>query len=353
MTVRMAGRVLQSAMLTESARHVLAFINGGPQWLEWAIGTLHASYDFRDEVDLLMAVQSAIHGSPLILLPRLGLLVSPLKLMSLPAPDLRTLAHAEAGGDGAPRDAALNATLHANGLCTQHLLANAAAMLSSLGVGTAPVFQAMGLKAQLAVVALQQDFASSPSPSKEAAIFAAARAQSASEFVDYFRACISYWTASPATSVDAGSRAEAMAAAIDTLLPLTFAALDCPQVNGFVEAAELNTAIRNWLAAGRSVGFARSSLAIQQIIENGGYAGQTGARAKELVRDYIGSTQQALSVHNITMRKVEQDGETWLFQANSAAGQTDIELHHTGVISLRRFSRAGAQFAAALSDAAV
>ncbi|UYY78423.1 hypothetical protein [Sphingomonas sp. R1] len=352
MTVRMASRVLQSATLSESGRQVLAFIKGGPQWLEWAIGTLHASYDFRDEVDLLMAVQSAIHGSPFILLPRLSLLVSPLKLMSVPAPDLRTLAHAEAGGDGAPRDAALNATLNANGLCTQRMLADGAAMLSTLGVGTAPAFQAMGLEDQLAIVALQQDLASSASLNKEAATFAAARAQSASEFVDYFRACISYWAASAATFADTESRAEAIAAAVDTLLPLTFAALDCPQVDGFVGAAELNTAIRNWLATGQSVGFTRSSLAMQQIIENGGYAGQKGAQAEKLLRDYIGSAQQALSVHNITKGRVEQNGQTWLFHTNSAAGQTDIELDRTGVISLRRFSRAGAQFVAALSDAA-
>lgn len=337
MTVSVASRLFRTSGLSEGGRLVLGFIEGGPQWLEWAMTDHQARYHFADESALVAAVQSGIHGTPFTLLPRLCLLVSPVKLMAMSVDDLRTLARAEAGGDGAPSDVDLAALLDAHGLATQQVLADAVALPGSLGVGSAPLFQAMGLDAQLALLALQREPAAIGGLSKEAARFASARAENPFEFADYYRGCLAYWAAATPKSAGAEDRAAAMGAAVDTLMPLTFPALDCPSVQGLVAPWEVNAAISEWLLMGRRIGFARSSLAIQQIIANGGYTGQTGQQAAAVVRDYLSRAQLLLNASEVGKGKLGQDGATCVFHVESATDQADIELGPTGIITLRRF----------------
>src|ERR1700730_15129018 len=102
MTVSVANRLIGGPNnLSELGALVLAFIDGGTEWLKWAAGAASASYDFPDETAMLAQVQQKLHGSPTTLLPNLQLLVSPVKLMALSPADLRRMAKAEAGDTGA------------------------------------------------------------------------------------------------------------------------------------------------------------------------------------------------------------------------------------------------------------
>lgn len=338
MTVSVASRLYRPAGLSEVGRLVLGFIDGGPQWLDLAMTDQQARYHFKDESALVAAVQIGVHGTPFLLMHRLALMVSPIKLMTMSVADLRTLARVEAGLDPAPAPAELAAILRAHGLATQADLARAAALPAALGVADAPVFQAMGLDAQLMLLALQND-AGIPTGglNGEAASFAAARAQSPAEFTDYYRACLAYWAAVLPAPNTAEQRASAATSAIDTLMPLTFNALDCPSVEGLVAPWEVNAAISEWLLMNRQIGFASSSLAVQQIIANGGYTGQTGSDAAVLVRNYLGRAQLLLNATEVGQGLLGQDGATCLFHIASGGEQADIELGSTGIITLRRF----------------
>jgi len=355
MAVSVGNRVLHRAGLSEVARLVLGLIDGGAQWLDWAMTDVQTRYHFRDENALLAAVQSGVHGSPLMLLPRLGLLVSPAKLMTLSAADLRLLARVEMSGEGAASDTALKASLDANGIVTQQALADGVALSFQLGVGTAPVFQAMGLNEQLALLELQRDLATQqdvdPSSSfhKEAASFAAARAQNPFQFVDYFRTCLVYWQVGTSSSTHTDGRADAMVAAMGTLMPLTFVALDGPSVQDLSDPQGVIAAIQNCLMMGRSIGFSRSSLVLQQVITNGGYAGQTGEQAETLVHNFLARAQSLLSASEVAMGQLGQDGATRLFRVETATDRADVELSPTGVITLRSFGATAAGSHAATS----
>ena len=96
MPVSVANKLIDGLYgLSELGAQVLAFIDGGTQWLKWAASAASASYDFPDETAMLAQLQQKLHGSPTTLLPTVGLLVSPAKLMTFSLTDLRALTSAE------------------------------------------------------------------------------------------------------------------------------------------------------------------------------------------------------------------------------------------------------------------
>ena len=155
MTVSIANRIVSSpAGISELGRLALGFVDGGTQWLDWAIHDAGARYHFADESAFLAGVQTGLHGSPFALLPTLGLMVSPVKLMTISAADLRTLATAEAGGKGASVPAQVKRILRAHGLVTQADLAGVQPFLDGLKVAAAPVFHGTGFGDRLALLEL-------------------------------------------------------------------------------------------------------------------------------------------------------------------------------------------------------
>ncbi|MEI9926888.1 MAG: hypothetical protein WDN44_03250 [Sphingomonas sp.] len=288
MTVSVANQLYRPSGLSEQGRLVLSLIDGGIQWLDWAMQDQQARYQFSDEGALVAGVQAGLHASRLLLLPRTGLAVSPVKLMTLSTADLRTLAQAETGDPARAADAA--PVLAAQGLVTHDNLAAVPVFLQNLQVADAPLFQAMGLDDRFPVLALRNDPdytapIGSPLP-REAAAFAVAQARTPQEFVDYYRVYLR--RAALGTPADTPEQRAARAQqALDTLLPLSFGALDAPGVDGLVPPWEVVAAIREWLLTGRQIGFSRASLVVQQVVANAGYADQAGDDAAALVRDYL------------------------------------------------------------------
>src|SRR5262249_38179281 len=148
----------------------------GNEWLSWAAAHPSARYDFADEAQLVSSVQVGLHASPLALLPRIGLLVSPVKLMTLPAADLRTLANADQGATGSVVEHQTERILREHGLLTAGDLATVTKFLADVEIASAPVVSALGLDARIAIYNLVDasygDAAQQSEVQKEAAAFA-------------------------------------------------------------------------------------------------------------------------------------------------------------------------------------
>jgi hypothetical protein len=341
MTVSVANTLYRPSGLSELGRLVLAFIDGGRQWVDWAMADPQARYTFADEVALVVGVQTGLHGTPFVLLPRTGVVVSPAKLMATGMADLRVLAQAEATTGTPPTPSDLAAVLATNGLVTAAQFAEGTAFLARLGLGDSPAFQLPTLEDRLAVRTLALDVEATPPPAgllAEAAAFGAVQGHPPLEFVDYTRAYLAFATRTGAPTT-AAARAAAMQGALDTLLPLSFAALDCPSVPGLVAPWEVRAAIAEWLMMGRQVGFARASLAVQQIVAHAGYAGQTGLSAQQLVREYRSRAQALLSDPDLGRGRLGQDGASCRFDVASPTDAATIELGATGIITLVRLAR--------------
>ncbi|KAB7772154.1 hypothetical protein [Xanthomonas maliensis] len=337
MSVSIAGRLISMpTMLSTLGRQCLAFIDGGTQWLAWAIQSPAGRYDFPDESSMLDEVQQGLHGSRLALLPQLELKVSPLKLMTLSPTDLSTLAQGEAGDTGSVVKAQLQRIFRDNALFTASDLAAGHSLLTQLKVDSAPVFQSLDLEESLA---LRQLAAEAPPPEvtpalqQEAAAFAIEQARTPLEFCDYYR----FYLACTATIAAADQRAHAAASALQTLLPLLFNTLDCPQVAGLPSPNEVERSVAEWLARGRQIGFARLSLAAQQIVQHTRYQGDAGSEAaNDAIQLYLQSAQAFLAANRPTRGVLGQDGNTCVFsmQNDTLAGLLQV---NGGVISLRDF----------------
>ncbi|UXH76129.1 hypothetical protein [Roseateles amylovorans] len=358
MPVSVAGRPIQQpGALSELGRLSLAFVDGGPEWLQWAAATPSVRYDFPDESTLLAQVQLGLHGSPLALLPNLALMVSPIKLMSLGHTDLLVLAKAEGGNDSPLLSTQVTRILDDQQLLTQVDLMAPQTWLKDLGVDGAPVLQANDLGDRIALVRLMRDplLAASVGSeagdlTQEAATFAVQQARTPQEFADYLRFYLALVTKAGAPSQGPSQRLDRVTQAMRTLLPLFFGALDCPQVSGLPSPEEVGRAVAAWLSSGKQVGFSRLSEAVLQVALNTRFLNETGTDARQLVEVYLNAAQGLLGAVKIRNGLLGQDGSTCVFDVQSSDQQAELQLSANGIISLREFGLLNAAKPAPVSD---
>lgn len=332
MTVSVANRLYQRQSASEIARLVLAFIDGGVAWLEWATQDPTHHYHFRDEAEMVAGVQSGLHGTPILLLPRLGLSVGPVKLLAIGAADLRRLARAESGAIPPPVD-----LLNSHDLACGAEFEQIPLLLTALGVAGAPVFQTRSLTDSVQLLKLLRGVDAMAPLTGEATRFALANANAIPEFGDYLRFYIDCVRALDLGAAKPDTRAAAIEAAVATLLPAVFGALDGPEVDGLVPPREVEAVIREWLMKGRQVGFARASLAVQQIVANGGYAGQSGGELAKLVQLFVARAQRLLSAAKVGPGRLAQDGATCTVAFAANGDTADVEISSAGRITISRF----------------
>ncbi|GKT14918.1 hypothetical protein AVHY2522_06345 [Acidovorax sp. SUPP2522] len=343
MSISVAGRQLQnSSALSESGRHALAFVDGGPQWLDWAIASPGAHYHFPDETALLDGTQKGLHGSPMALLPGLGLAVSPVKLMTLGLSDLRTLALAEAGDASPAVVAQVQRVLQEHRLLTAADLRNAQAFLASLGVAGAPVFQCIDFMDWVALCELPGGSFGGPAPSQplqsEAAKFGVDQARTPREFADYYRVYLHLAAHLPELAqASAAQRSEAAQAALYALLPALLGALDGPVLSAVpTSPAEVRMAVYNWLAMGRRIGFSRPSEGVRCIVEGARYRGETGAAAARIVDAALQQAMAVLAANDLRSARLGQDGATMAAPVGPANAQIELQVSSAGLVSLTR-----------------
>lgn len=328
--------------LSDLTRIVLAFVDGGLQWIDWATSSSVAWYAFADETALAAAVQQGLHGSVYTLLPRLGLMVSPVKLMTLDLAELRILARIETGDENTAVAVQAQAILGRHGLVTQRELAGARTLLADLGVAGASLFQALGLDELLALHALLDPRIGGGEAQglrAEAARFALEQARTPQEFVDYCQAYIGYLTRLKLLGEPPERRGELVGAALATFLPLLFPALDCPQVNGLVAPSEVAAAVTGWLQRGRPVGFSRLSEAAAQILQHSSFTGGTAAQAQQTINDYMTSWHAFLAVNPLGRGEMGQDGVSCRFAVEAKGLRGEVQLGQGGTITTRLFRR--------------
>jgi hypothetical protein len=337
MTLIVASKsIFVPAGLSQPALFVLSAIDGGNEWLAHAIQTQRL-YAFEDEMALVVAAQQGLHGTPLVLLPKLGLMAGAARLIALSAADLRLLMAVESDSGDAAANAAAQKLLIAEALYTAADLATVDALLKTLGVAGASLFQALSLGERLALFALKAELATDDAPpaaaQKAAARFALEWAYGPLEFIDYLRAFLALTTGAAPLDADAAK------AALAALAPMLFDALDCPAVPGFVAPEVVAGAVVGWIRAGRRIGFPRLSRGVWQLVVHGGYRGETGAAGQALVDAHLDQAQALLTRASLDRASIAQDGASAHFTAREPdqPGEVRLQLDATGAITLEHF----------------
>ncbi|WP_308920721.1 hypothetical protein [Janthinobacterium sp. J1-1] len=344
MTVSISGRLIErAAQLSDRARMVLGLIDGGQPWLAWACTSPMAHYHFVDELTLLAEVQKGLHSASLVFLPRAGLSISPLKLMSLETDTLRLLARGESGDTIERHAAELGHALQTDQLLTNDQLASTNGFLESLGVGQATLFKLQDLNDRLALFTLmssRSDAVAGPALQAEAAAFAVQQARTVAQFCDYYQFFLLTAGTSDVPHADPAVRAQMAEAALYRLLPLIFGRLDGLQLSASpLQDRELMSAIRQWQAGGRSVGFPNVSQAALQMVAHGGYRGEESPAAiVRLVDAYLGQANALLVRGSITAQSVGQDGASLRYTVEDATHQAQLEVSPERMVYLRSFA---------------
>ena len=178
------------AELSEHARLVLSLIRQGDIWLKWAIGETSERHNFADENALLSGIQSGLHSTPLLLLPKTQLLVGATKLFSMSIQAVKTLITNEAENTETSAVQTRN-VLAANDLKTQDSLGLVDQFLQQAGIANAPMFQAMSLGDRIAIFDLMRMSenipAMNPALRGNAANFGVSLGSNPVEFVDLYK----------------------------------------------------------------------------------------------------------------------------------------------------------------------
>lgn len=340
MSITVATRMLQSpGDLSERCRYALRFIDGGVEWLTWAILDPLAGYVFPDESEMLAEIQVGLHANRFALLPQLQVMVGPAKLMTMSEADLRILARAELKEKDVKSTFHTHRLLQTQGILTQSDFEKGTAYLGELGVGSEPIFQFMGYEDLKAVYELFRDFVRKDEEDlpieKEAAAFGVEQGRTPREFADYFRVYIGLMNKiGLAKKTERHKQAEI---AVRALAPNLFGQLNCPEVDGLVHPKEVAEAIEYWLSSGRSVGFARLSAGVREIVLHTDYSGETGLAAKAFVDHYVAGSQRLLSATHVHRGLMAQDGATCTFHVEHHKHEAEIQLDPLGIITLSWF----------------
>jgi hypothetical protein len=343
MTLFIGDQVIQSAdNFSDQARMALSFVDGGREWTNWAMTVRTAPYAFSDESAFLGAVQQGLHGTRFLLMPTLGLMVSPVKLMTMGGSELAVLQDVEKARAGPKEAARAQRILEHHDLRTSTDLAKVEPFLADIGVAGKAVFQALGFSDRLALLELMAWIDPDDSPpiltdlDREAAAFAADEARTPLEFVDYLHVYKDLAN-KPNAKTGADDRLKNAQSAIHALLPLLFWGLDCPQVAGLVAPSEVAQAVKLWVATGKAVGFARLSAGVREIVAHTHYHGQAGHAAREYLKGYLKASRDLLDSAEISRGLMGQDGATCVFPLASHLCEAWLRLDPEGVISLTSF----------------
>lgn len=344
MTIIIASKLVQkNDDLSALARQALAFVDGGLQWLAWALDNPTVCYDLPDETTLVGEVQQGLHACTMALLPRLGLWISPIKLMALGSSNLRTLALAESGDTSTASAEQTQRILADHQLLTAAQLSTANTLLQDLQVVDAPVFQAMNFSDRLALFSLASlpigQLGKDPRQLRQdAAQFAVQQARTVHQFCDYYQVYLAQIVKRNALDESAAQRSSIADQAMQTLLPLAFGALDCPQLpNRLASPNEVQLCLRNWLAMGRRLGFASVSEAVLQTVTQTIFSSETGTQASKLFDQYHRSAQSFLSNNSLRQSRLGQDGTTLEFTLQGKDQQASLQVSAQHLLSLRSF----------------
>jgi hypothetical protein len=341
--VALSGMPLDSTdALSPRARTVLELIQSGPQWLDWAIHSPAVNLSFADELQLLSGIQSGLHASSLLNLPEIGLLVSPIKLMTLEAHELDTLAQRESGKEGSVVTLQAKQIIAKHQLLTRDDLSGGTQFLADTGVAGAPIFQAMSLNDLISLYNLvqtsQSEVAKRQDLQNEAAAFALTLARTPAEFVDYYQ--IYLITAVKNDVLDQGAAAQRSSLAgrtVTTLAPSLYGALASPQVLRPLGPIELTRVIKAWIARGQTLGFLCLSTGMRQILQYTSFAGKPDPSAAKLASAYIAGAQNFITSNEPRSAWIAQDGVSCLYIIEADDRRAELMLDELGAITLYGF----------------
>lgn len=337
--VSIGGRgVARPSELPPEVASVVSMIQGATRWLEWAAADPIDAYPFEDAGSLVAGIQDGLHGSPWTLLPRLGVLVSPVRLLELAADDLAALATYESKeSNGVASDRQVKKILSEHDLVGQDELTVGLDFLDEMGLRSDAVFQSLGLADQIDLFRLVDGARTETwldrSSQKEASGFAVHNAQQPQEFIDYYRLYMAFLERGLGGKTKA-SRLTPAQEMVDGLGGRLYSQLRCPIVERAPSPGELAELLGRWVPQTGSLAFPRLSAAVSQVFRGAGPTSASGTETQAAVDGYLQRARAVLCEAAPDAPSVAQDGGSRRYPIDAADGSAVVSWSPSGQLTL-------------------
>ena len=337
--VSIGGRAVTGrAELPPEVASVVSMIRGAQRWLEWAAADPIDPYAFDDSASMVAGIQDGLHGSPWTLLPRLGVMVSPVRLLELAPDELSALASYEAESSaGVVSDRQVKKILSEHDLISQDELEVGLDFLDEMGLRSNSVFQSLSLADQIELFRLvdsaQTETKLDQKSQKEASAFAVRDAHQPMEFIDYYR----FYMCALERGVGGKSAAKRMSKAqelADGLSGRLYGQLKCPTVDHAPSLEELKALLGSWLPEHGSAAFPRLSAAVSEVFCSTEVIEPSGGATETAVDEFLSAAQSFLAYTPPSSSSVAQDGWSRRYLLSAESGEARLAWDKTGQITL-------------------
>jgi len=331
--------------LPSSVQMVTSIIEGGQNWFEWAAKEPVSVFDFPDWPALVDGIQIGLHGNDLVLIGSLGLLVSPVALLSMPDLGISALeTYLTAGSGNSVADIELEKVLRQSNYLSQSQLTLVTDFLSQVELSGNPLFQAMSLGDRIAIYrAINQlpgDWALQPANQTEAAGYASDYATSPRAFADFYTFYMANFAIPELDNLSPDRRARMARLRSDQIAATLRNDMRCPAVVGNPAPEQFQRDLRAWFSAGNGLGFSRVSQGVAVIAGLKKAEDLTGQALTRQIDKYL---ERAKSVVNHGEPNPEptvaQDGSAFFYTFDARDMQTVLQLEcGSGAVTLAEFT---------------
>lgn len=313
MAVWLAGRKLERlGDLSAGARHVLSLMDGGCEWLDWALLQDRPARDWADDAEMLQAIQRELHGGETMLLPVARVTVAPRALLYLPAPTLETLVRAEAEGTDSPQ---LWAALRQSRFITAADVDTVLGWLDQLQARNTPLLKNLGLECLTRLYDTMNDPTLHALGIQDmdglrlAAQWALGTSRTPQTFCDWMQFYGTFITTPVPRSESPVKLVQELGQWIQHVLPLTFDALGSMHTGSGTLLEHIRHGLRLGMAQGHRIGPCSLSSAALQLARFTPMLSFPRSQASEFVQQYLDELQR-LCAETDTLRDMQcsQDG---------------------------------------------
>ncbi|CAN2040118.1 hypothetical protein GMMP15_1550009 [Candidatus Magnetomoraceae bacterium gMMP-15] len=315
---------------------IISMNSDDSEWLQWAAAVDMSVIKIiaQTELDLLMQIKEGLYETSVIPINALEILVHPRKLMSLSEHDLKLIASEAGNNYGAAVNLKIKKVLESNQLQSWDDLSNGIDFLKELEVHDRVIFQVMSLSDQIGLFELCRDYEtgnfSNTAILKEAAAFAAIKAQTPREFIDYYLFYIALTDKYP----DTKNRKEQVDIVMRNLSPLCNGLVKCPSFSYVDSEENLLLQINNWTLNNR-IHFLTKSSAMYYIIKYTILKDEVGREAAEIIYNYIALGNDIVKQNKLKSSKIFQDGAISFVYSSSESDMTaEVAIDSFGKVTL-------------------
>jgi hypothetical protein len=331
--IYLKGQLVENiAGLSTRFQTILSMINGGPDWIRWAIGdSIMPACKVNNENELLLLIQQGLHFDNILRFNAFRLCLE--KVLSMPDGDVEQLALVR--NTGFDTESHLHPLLTRNKLMSYSDIQTAADFIQNHQPDNNKLFEWQTYSDTLLLAAFVKQLpVIDEQVMKQAFHFAEDNATTVSEFIDLFNFFIYAVDHVFPVGLSPLIQTNEVAQLYNQLLPISYNLLFTPSIDPGNSEALIRENLQQIISSGRCIGYATCAAAATNLVQNIKLSGQDDASIKTQAESYLTTILNQLCLTAAPEGLFSQDGQliTYAYEASDVLAV--IGVSSTGNISI-------------------